>query len=103
MFKSIGASIGAFLSNPLKFLADPANTTIEYQTKKMTAEGRTALEIEEALKESAMLEGAGPVKQIIDGAAKGVQFLLDNFPRILLIFVILMGVYFVLKFAKVLK
>jgi hypothetical protein len=103
MFKSIGASIGAFFSNPLKFLADPANTTIEYQTKKMVAEGRTAAEIEEALKENAMLKGAGPVKEIIDGAAKIVQFLLDNLPRILLLFVVLMCVYFALKFAKVLK
>jgi hypothetical protein len=103
MFKSIGASIGAFLSDPLKFLADPANATIEYQTKKMAAEGRTAVEIDEALKQSGLKQGAGPVKAIIDGAAKIVQFLLDNLPRILLLFVILMCVYFALKFAKVLK
>ena len=100
MFKSIGASIGAFFSNPLKFLADPVNMTIEYQTKKMVAEGRTATEIDEALKETAMLKGAGPVKRIIDGAGKGVQFLLDNLPRILLLFVVLICIYFALKFAR---
>jgi hypothetical protein len=103
MFKSIVDSFNAFLSDPLKFIADPANVTIEYQTEKMAAEGRTAAEIDEALKESGMKQGAGPVKAIIDGAAKIVQFLLDNLPRILLLFVILMCVYFALKFSKVLK
>lgn len=103
MLKSFGISIGAFFSNPLKFISDPANAIVEYQTKKMVAEGRTETEIEEELKKIGVLKGAGPVKVIIDEVGKGAQFLLDNLPRIFFLFVVLVGAYFALKFVKVLK
>lgn len=101
MFKSIGISIGAFLSNPLKFVGDPANAVIEYQTKKMAAEGKTVAEIEEALKEVGLLKGAGPVKVVLDGIGKTLDFTLKNLPAILLLALVAVIAFYSLRVFKV--
>jgi len=103
MFKSIGLSISAFLSNPLKFVGDPANTIIEYQTKKMVAEGRTETEIEEELKSFGQLKGAGPVKVVVDGIGKTLDFTLKNLPSILLLALIAVIAFYSLRVVKVVK
>jgi len=102
MFKSIGISIGAFFSDPFKFVGDPANTIIEYQTKKRIAEGKSASEIEEELKEIGMLKGAGPVKVVIDTVAATLELLLKYLPLILLGLVVIIGLY-CLRGARVIK
>jgi hypothetical protein len=94
MFKSIGISLGAFFSNPLKFVVDPTNTVIEYQTKKSLAEGKTAAEVEEELKQVGMLKGAGPVKVIIDAVGTTLELVSKNLPLILLGFVVLIALYY---------
>lgn len=99
MLKSIGLSIGAFFSDPFKFVGDPANTIIEYQTKKMVAEGKTADQIEEEMKEVGMLKGAGPVKVVIDTVAATLELLLRYLPLILLGLVLVIA----LNYAKAFK
>ena len=94
MFRSIGLSISAFWSNPLKFVTDPANTIIEYQTKKMAAEGKSEAEIEEALKDFGQLKGAGPVKVIIDTVGKTLELLTKYLPLILLGLAVIIGLYY---------
>ena len=101
MFKSIGLSIGAFFSDPFKFIGDPANTIIEYQTKKMVAEGKTADQIEEELKEVGLLKGAGPVKVVIDTVAATLELLLKYLPLILLGLVLVIALNYARAFMVV--
>jgi hypothetical protein len=101
MFKSIGISIGAFFSDPLKFVGDPANTIIEYQTKKMLTEGKTAAEVEEELTKVGMLKGAGPVKVIIDAVGTTLELVSKNLPIILLGLVVIIALYYLRAFRAV--
>src|SRR4030042_7196194 len=103
MFKSLGISISAFFSNPLKFVGDPANTIIEYQTKKMIAEGKSAPQIEAALKEIGMIKGAGPLVVIVDNIGKALDFTLKNLPSILLLALVAVVAFYSLKIIKVTK
>lgn len=103
MFKALGLSVRAFLSNPLKFIGDPSNAVIEQRTKELVEEGKTIVEIEEELTAAGLKKGAGPVKVIVDGIGKTVQFFLDNLPRILLVAALLFVTWYVLKAAKVVK
>ncbi|MCJ7485276.1 MAG: hypothetical protein MUQ25_03790 [Candidatus Aminicenantes bacterium] len=82
MFKGLGDAIGAFFSDPLRFLVDPSNVTIEYQTKKMVEAGKTADEIQVELEEAGLKKGAGPVKVIIDTVGKTLELLLKYLPLI---------------------
>lgn len=102
MFNGLGAALGAFFSDPLKFLSDPANTTIEYQTKKLVEEGKTADEIEETLKGS-LLKGAGPVKVIIDTVGNTFDFVLKNIPLIILLLGVLLFLNYIGRAKAALK
>ena len=70
-------SFKAFLDNPLKFISDPANTTLEYQTKKAVTAGMTKEEINTALTGQGFEKGS-PILATI-------QFLSKNLPLILIL------------------
>lgn len=70
-------SFNAFLSNPLKFISDPANTTLDYQTRKAVTAGMTKEEINTALTGQGFEKGS-PILATI-------QFLSKNLPLILML------------------
>jgi len=93
-------SFNAFLSNPLKFIADPTNTTIEYQTRKAVTSGMSKKEVEEVLQSKGFTKGS-VVLEIFDSVAGGVQFIIKNLPLILILaFGIIMLSYLVPIFGK---
>lgn len=103
MFKALAASVGAFLSDPLKFISNPEVAVLEYQIKKGIAEGKTAVEVEEELKQVGLIKGPGPVKVIVDKVGSAVEFTLSNLPGILLIVALLFVSWWGLRLVKVLK
>jgi hypothetical protein len=103
MFKSLALSFNAFFSNPLKFVADPANAIAEYRVKTLVAEGATADQIEAELKRAGLLKGAGPVKVIIDTVGQVLEILLKYLPLILLGLAVLFVLFYFRPFGKALK
>lgn len=103
MFKSLGLSFRAFLSNPLKFLSDPANAVMEQRVTEAAGQGKTPAEIETELEAAGMLKGKGAAWVIVDTVGKTAQFLIDNLPKILLAAVVLLLAWYILKLSKVVK
>jgi hypothetical protein len=97
--KNFWVGFKAFISSPLKFISDPANTTIAYQVKLMEAEGRSMAEIDQALSENDMVKGGG-ITPIFKGLVDGMDFVFKNLPAILLIVVVLVVGWYVLMFRK---
>jgi len=93
-------SWNAFLSNPLKFIIDPANTTIEYQTKKAVTEGMSEKKVEETLQGSGFKKGS-VVLETFNSITGGLEYIVKNLPMILiLVFGIVMLSYLVPIFRK---
>lgn len=93
----------AFLSNPLKFLIDPANVIIDYQVVEMQAQGATMAEIDQSLSEAGLIKGPGPLKVVFDGAVQTIGFVQKNLAAIVLVAVILVIAYFTLSFMRLAK
>lgn len=98
--KNFWVSFKAFLNSPLKFVQDPANTTIAYQVKLMESEGRTMAEIDQALAEGGMLKGEGIVPKIFKGAVDGLDFIFKNLSLILFLVILIVVAWYVLMFKK---
>lgn len=100
LFKALGLSFRAFLSNPLKFISDPANAVTEQRVKELVEEGKTAVEIEEELKAAGLKKGPGPLKVVVDAIGNVLEFSIDNLPKILLALAIIFVVWWTLRFTK---
>jgi hypothetical protein len=98
--KNFWVGFKAFIASPLKFIADPANTTIDYQVKLMEAEGRSMAEIDQALQEGGMEKGGG-ITPIFKGLVDGMDFIFKNLSTILIIAVLVVIGWYILMFRKV--
>lgn len=97
-------SIKAFFSNPLKFIADPTNAVIEYQTKELIKEGKSKEEITTILEtEMGMIKGGGALRQVYEGVTKTLEFVNKNFMTILIIMLVLIGGYYFLNLRRLVK
>jgi len=97
--ENLWSSFKAFLDSPLKFLADPPNTVIEYQVKMAAAEGRTVAEIDQALSETGLSKGS-VVGTIFDGVSNTFSFITKNMGMILVIVLLVVVGWYILMFRK---
>jgi len=97
--KNFWVGFKAFIASPLKFIQDPANTTIAYQVKLMEAEGRSMAEIDQALQEGGMEKGGG-ITPIFKGLVDGADFIFKNLGAILFIVLLVVVGWYILMFRK---
>jgi hypothetical protein len=98
--KNFWTSFKAFLNSPLKFVADPANTVLDYQVKLMAAEGRSMAEIDQTLTENGYLKGEGIVPKVFKGVVDLVDFTFKNLPLILFLVILLVVGWYVMMAKK---
>jgi hypothetical protein len=89
----------AFLDSPLKFIADPPNTVIEYQVKVAATQGRTIAEIDQALSETGLSKGS-VVGSVFDGVSNAFGFITRNLGLILVITLLIVVAWYILMFRK---
>jgi hypothetical protein len=89
----LGAAIGAFFSSPLKFISDPANTTLEYQTTQAKTQGVTDPQMETILKANDYQPGS-PIQDAVNGLIGGISGIFKALPWIVLAVIVVLAVYF---------
>lgn len=85
----------AFFSNPLRYLVDPGNTTLDYQVKQMIKEGNTADQIESALNNAGYSKGS-VVRDVIG-------FVTHNFSLVVTLIIIVLVVVYIVPVLKLRK
>ena len=58
IFQSIGIEISSFFSDPLHYIANPANARLEYEVRKKITQGENATEIKKALENQGFKAGS---------------------------------------------
>lgn len=97
--KNFWVGFKAFLAAPLRFVADPGNTVLDYQIKLMEAEGRSLAEIDQAVTDSGMKKGA-PIVQAAEYAVDGMDFLFKHLGAVLIIVFLIVAGWYILMFRK---
>jgi len=92
-------SIGAFFSDPFKFINDPANTTIAYQLRKQAAAGATEETLKKVLVDNGFVEGS-PANDVWLFAKGTVGFLAKNLSLILILGIMVLSVIYVFPIFK---
>ena len=100
--KNFWVSFKAFIASPLKYIVDPANTTIDYQVKLMEAEGRSLAEIDQALEGGGLVKGGGVVRSVFTGAVDTLDFIFKNITWILILAILLVVGWYIFMARKVL-
>ena len=101
LWQGIKDSVGAFISNPLLSLSDPAAAALEYRIKQKIAAGETNDQIKKDLTDAGFQKGS-PIVDVINGAGASINFLFKNLPLILILaIVVLVLMYVVPVFRKV--
>lgn len=81
---NLSASIGAFFSNPLQFIVNPANTVLEYQAAQAHAAGTTQADFDLAM------EGEGFKKGNL------LSEIIGDLKPVLIIVLIIIALYFLI-------
>ena len=101
LWQGIKDSVGAFVSNPLLSITDPAAAALEYRIKQKIAACETNDQIKKDLTDAGFKKGS-PVVDVINGAANAVSFIYKNLPLILILaIVVLVVIYIMPVFRKV--
>lgn len=98
---NLWASFKAFINDPLKFINDPANTTIEYQTQEAVKAGMSKAEVTDTLTKQGFIKGS-PIRDIVNAVGSAAQFIVTNFHFIIIFAIgILFFIYVFPMFKKV--
>lgn len=99
LWKKFLTSVNAFIDNPLKFLVDPTNTVLEYQTKTAVESGTSVKKVEETLQKEGFTKGS-PVLETVDMLVGTGKFLMNNLPLVLFIVLLIVAAPYILPFWK---
>lgn len=94
-WQGVKDAAGAFFSNPLRYLVDPANTTLEYQTKQMIKDGNTKEQIISTLENAGFKKGS-LVRDV-------VSFVTHNFSLILTLAILVLIVVYIVPLFRLRK